>query len=119
MSAASEWPWPDELDALAAAPDHHELLFENDRVRVLRTIVSAGETTALHTHRWSNVQYVVSSSDFVRRNGDAEVAFDTRETAGPPEAGAALRSEPIAPHSLENVGRAELCVIMVELKTQP
>ena len=26
--------WPDHLDALIAAPDHHEILFESDRVRV-------------------------------------------------------------------------------------
>jgi hypothetical protein len=40
-------------------------------------VISAGETTAIHTHMWS---------------------------------------DPIPPHSLENVGDAELCVIMVELK---
>src|SRR2546427_3854450 len=32
---AEPWPWPDSLDALAAAPESHRLLFENDRVRVL------------------------------------------------------------------------------------
>ena len=31
----TEWPWPDELDALTASPEHHKLLFENDLVRVL------------------------------------------------------------------------------------
>jgi hypothetical protein len=118
-SAPEPWAWPDGLDALVAAPDHHELLFENERVRVLRTRIPAGETTAIHTHRWPNVQYVVGSSDFVRRDGEGEVAFDTRDADGPPEPAAALWSDPIPPHSLENVGRAELCVIMVELKDGP
>jgi hypothetical protein len=113
------WAWPDELDALAAAPDHHELLLENERVRVLRTLVPTGQATAIHTHRWPNVQYIVSTSDFVRRTGDGEVAVDTREGDGPPEREAVLWSDPIPPHSLENVGRAELCVIMVELKGGP
>ena len=117
MSSASErWAWPDELDALIAAPDHHELLLENECVRVLRTLIPRGETTAIHTHRWPNVQHILSMSDFVRRNGDGAVAFDTREVAGPPEPGTTLWSDPIPPHSLENVGGAELCVIMVELK---
>src|SRR5713101_3127574 len=29
--------WPDSLDALAAAPESHRILFENDAVRVLET----------------------------------------------------------------------------------
>jgi hypothetical protein len=36
--------WPDELDALIAAPRHHLLLMENESVRVLDTRVPPGET---------------------------------------------------------------------------
>ena len=32
-------PWPPELDGVVAAPDHHSILFENDAVRVVETIV--------------------------------------------------------------------------------
>jgi len=109
------WEWPDELDALLAAPEFHRLLLENERVRVLETVVAAGETTPVHTHRWPNVQYIVSASDFVRRDGHGRVSRDTR-TAGAPTPSTALWSEAIPPHSLENVGNSELCVIMVELK---
>jgi len=31
------WTWPDELDALSAAPQNHRVLLENERVRVLQT----------------------------------------------------------------------------------
>jgi hypothetical protein len=113
------WTWPDELDALVAARAHHEPLFENDRVRVLRTHIPAGKTTAVHTHRWPSVQYIVKASDFVRRDGEGEVVFGTRQVDGPPEPSATLWSGPIPPHSLENVGTTELCVIMVELKDRP
>ena len=34
------WPWPESLDAIVAAPKHHTLLFENERVRVLDTRVT-------------------------------------------------------------------------------
>ncbi len=34
------WIWPDSLDALTAAPRHHTLMFENDRVRVLDTRIA-------------------------------------------------------------------------------
>jgi hypothetical protein len=111
-----QWAWPDELDALIAAPDHHRLLLENEQVRVLETAIPAGETTAVHTHRWPNVQYVVSGADFVRRGADGKVTLDTRAGTGPPRPSTVLWSDPIRPHSLENVGGAELCVIMVELK---
>lgn len=111
-----QWEWPDDLDALRASSDHHLLLLENGHVRVLETLIPAGETTAVHTHRWPNVQYVVSGADFVRRDGDGKVTLDTRAGSGPPKPSTVLWSDSMPPHSLENVGDAELCVIMVELK---
>jgi quercetin dioxygenase-like cupin family protein len=38
------------LDAMVAAPDHHVLLLENSRVRVLDTCLAAGDRTSIHTH---------------------------------------------------------------------
>jgi hypothetical protein len=109
------WGWPDELDALVAAPAQHQVLLENERVRVLQTRIQAGERTPVHTHRWPSVEYLLSSADFVRRDSEGEVLLDTR-TARPPEPSTTLWSEPLPPHSLENVGDTELRVIMVELK---
>ena len=111
-----QWEWPDDLDALVAAPDHHRLLLENEHVRVLETVIAAGEMTAVHTHRWPSVEYVVSGADFVRRDGSGKVTLDTRAESGPPKPSTVQWLDPIPPHSLENVGHAQLCVIMVELK---
>jgi len=110
------WEWSDELDAVVAAPAHHHVLLENERVRVLETRIEPGDATPVHTHRWPNVQYVLSGTDFVRYDGDGGVALDTRAGAGPPRPATTLWSGPLPPHSLENVGEAELRVIMVELK---
>ena len=41
--SAQNWPWPDSLDALVAAPRHHKLLFENERVRVLEVRIPPGD----------------------------------------------------------------------------
>jgi hypothetical protein len=109
------WGWPDELDALVAAPAHHQVLLENERVRVLQTRIEAGERTPVHTHCWPSVEYLLRSADFVRRDGEGEVLLDTR-VARAPEPSTTLWSEPLPPHSLENVGDTELRVIMVELK---
>ena len=43
--------WPDSLDALVAATDHHTLLLENERIGVLKTLIPPGDTTPVHTHR--------------------------------------------------------------------
>jgi hypothetical protein len=108
--------WREELDALAVAPENHVLLFENDAVRVLDTIVRPGEIVPLHTHRWPSTHYLLSWSDFVRRDAAGSVLMDSRTMAKPSE-GAALWSSPLPPHTLENVGTCDLRVISVELKT--
>ncbi len=113
---AQAWPWPEELDALVAAPDNHLRLLENDRVRVLQTHVPAGTRTPVHTHRWPSVGYVLQGSDFIRRDGTGDILFDTRSANDAPQASQALWAGPFAPHSLENVGGQELRVIMIELK---
>jgi mannose-6-phosphate isomerase-like protein (cupin superfamily) len=111
-----DWAWTDELDALIAAHGNHRLLLENDRTRVLETVIPPGETTAIHTHRWPSVQHVVSGSDIVRRDADGTVMLDTRAAGEPLEDSMTLWSAPMPPHSVENVGDAELRVIVVELK---
>jgi hypothetical protein len=86
----SRWSWPDALDALAAAPEHHRLLLENEHVRVLETLIPAGQTTAIHTHRWPNVQYIVSGTDFVRRDDQGTTLVDSRADRSSPQPGAVL-----------------------------
>ncbi|MCU0253048.1 MAG: glyoxalase superfamily protein [Acidobacteria bacterium] len=109
-------PAADPLDALVAAPEHHEVLFENDQVRVLDTRIRPGEATPVHTHGWPSVLYVVSFSDFVRCDADGNALLDSRTLASAPAAGTALWSGPLGPHSARNVGERELRVIAIELK---
>ncbi len=118
MSGAVQ-PWPPELDALVAAPKHHRLLFENDRVRVLDTRIAPGDTVPLHTHRWPAVHEIRSWSDFVRRDAEGRVTADTRGKPTPASLPAVMWGEPLPPHTLENVGSTELHVISTELKPAP
>jgi hypothetical protein len=106
----------DSLDALLAAPRHHSLLFENDHVRVLDTHVSPGDTVPLHTHRWPGTHYIVTPSDFIRRDAAGAVLLNSR-TRPPSLPGTAAWSDPLPPHTLENIGASELRVITVELKS--
>jgi hypothetical protein len=108
--------WPDLLDGVIADPDHHLVLFENDRVRVVETKIRIGETTPLHTHVLPTVLYVLSGSHFIRRNDVGEVVVDTRTNHPPFVMPSVQWSEGIDRHTLENPGPDDLVVIGVELK---
>ena len=115
-AAASEWPWPDALDALVAAPQHHTLLLENRHVRVLEAFIRPGDRVPVHTHRWPSLLHILSWSDFIRRDESGTVLSDSRLDAGSTAPPSVVWSEPLPPHSLENVGTSEIRVISVELK---
>jgi len=110
-------PWPFELDALTAAPENHKLLFENDSVRVLDTLIQPGQTTPLHTHCWPAALYVLSVSDFIRRDENGSVTLDSRNTPPQPY-DTVLWIPPLPPHTLENIGSSEIRIIAVEIKKE-
>jgi hypothetical protein len=110
------WPWPDALDAMVAAPDYHKLLFENEHVRVLEVRIRPGQIVPIHTHRWPSVVHVRSTSDFIRRDGDGKLLFDSRKDGPAQNAPAVVWTGPLPPHSVENVGSFELHLYTVELK---
>ena len=106
----------DGLDAMVAAPDHHGILLENERVRVLDTRLRPGETTPIHTHSSAAALYVMSWSDFLRRDAEGKVIVDSRSWDRRPATGEALWLPPLPPHSVENIGDADLWLVAVELK---
>lgn len=112
----NSWPWPDSMDALIAAPKHHSVLLENESVRVVHTHIRIGDFVPVHTHRWPGVVYVLSASDFIRRDERGNVLFDSR--LGPPshKIPAVQWTEPLTPHSVENVGNADISLYIVEIK---
>ena len=101
---------------MAAATDHHKVLFENDRVRVLDSRVAPGDQTPVHTHRWPGVLYIIGSSDFVRYDEKGNIVLDSRESDKKAGSGSAMWTDSLAPHFVKNVGDDEIRVIAVELK---
>jgi hypothetical protein len=108
--------WPEALDALQAAPRHHRLVFENERVLVLDTLIAPGDIVPVHTHCWQAVNQIDRWSDFVRRDAAGQVLVDTRGRPPPATLPFTVWSEPLPPHTLENVGCGDLHVISVEIK---
>jgi hypothetical protein len=47
--------WDLALDAVTAAPAHHKVLFENDRLRVLEVTLEPNDEEPVHHHRWPSV----------------------------------------------------------------
>jgi len=113
---SEKWPWPDSLDAVIAAPNHHKLLFENERVRVLEVRIASGDLVPVHTHRWPASIYVAKQSDFLRRDQDGNLLFDSRTLGPPPAKPFAQWTPPLPPHSVENIGGNEILLISTELK---
>jgi mannose-6-phosphate isomerase-like protein (cupin superfamily) len=107
--------WPVELDGVNAAPEHHRVLFENDRVRVIETVVKVGDTTPVHTHP-RTVMYVVSGDQFIRRDDTGKVMADTRREGKDFKMPPVIWSDGTPPHVIENPGSQDLVVIGVELK---
>jgi hypothetical protein len=112
--SGAEWPWPDSLDAVIAAPKHHRIVFENEFVRMLDTRIPPGDTVPVHTHRWPAVYYTLSFSHFVRRDDEGNVTFDSRTVQARAEA---AWLDCLPPHSVENVGGHDIHLVSVELKT--
>jgi hypothetical protein len=42
---------PGSYDAIAAAPNNHRVVFENEKVRVLEVTIKPGEKEPFHEHR--------------------------------------------------------------------
>lgn len=110
--------WPESLDAITAAPEHHKVLLENDHVRVLDSRVGPGDSTPIHTHQWPSILYILGTSDFVRYDADGNVIFDSRKSQKLPSNGTAIWSPPLPPHYVKNIGDTEIRVISIELKNQ-
>ena len=52
----------------------------------------------------------------MRRDETGNLIFDSRREITPPAVPSVVWCEPLAPHSVENVGETELRVLSIELK---
>lgn len=104
--------WTAENDALAAAPQNHKLLFENDEVRVLEVTVSPGVREPLHAHRYPSVMYYVSGAHMEEYSPGIAAVDHPRKDDG------AVVFLPVGPpHQMENMETSKpLKAIRVELK---
>ena len=110
--------WPQSTDAVAAAPDNHHVLLENDHVRVLDVVVPPHTKEPVHAHCSPSVLYITEASAFIDHDEIGKVLLDTRELKTPLTFPMTMWKEPEAPHSVENLSDKPLHLIRVELKPQ-
>lgn len=109
--------WPPELDAVIAAPENHNILLENDHVRVLEVTIAPGELEPIHHHRWPSTLYIMEAGHFIDRDVDGNVIVDSREMDGPLPLPLAMWKDAEAPHSVENLSSTEtIRLVRVEVK---
>jgi hypothetical protein len=106
----------DNLDGPVADPAHHAVLFENEHVRVLETVIEAGDITPLHSHLAKHLMIASSGTHFVRRDATGAVVFDTRATDPPSVIQPIEWSDGTPAHTLENTGDDPIRVTVIEIK---
>ncbi len=115
MTTQQPWSWPEEMDALAAAPASHRVLLDNDRVRVLEVVIEPGAREPEHTHRAASVM-IVDEPARSRYYAGGALRF---ESPASPESAPGVRVawlEPEGPHSVHNIGERRYHAIRVELR---
>ncbi len=118
LDPAPVWPWPDSADAVAAAPDSHIVLLENDRVRVLRVVIAPGQREPMHTHRWPSVMLVDQPARIRYYGADGQLRFESRSE---PQATSPISPDWLGPeglHAVENIGSNPFGAYRIELKPE-
>jgi hypothetical protein len=111
-----ECAWPASMDAVAAAPGNHRVLLENDRVRVLEITVAPGEREPLHAHCLPGVSYEMYAGKSRDYDAKGDVVSEVKESLPESQFPMTSWTEPIAPHSAENLDTRPMHLLRIELK---
>jgi len=96
-------------DAITIAPDLHKIIFENDKIRVLKVTVPPGAKAAMHWHP-ENINYILAPGKLTFTKPDGSTS-EVMLVEGQ------VTSSPIASsHEVENIGDTEVQTIQVEMK---
>ena len=96
-------------NAVSIAPHIHEVIFENDKLRVLKVKVKPGDQAAMHWHP-ENINYILQPGKLRFTKPDGAVVDIELETGQ-------VTSSPESSHAVENIGVTEVQTIQVELKS--
>jgi hypothetical protein len=105
------------LDPLAAAPQFHKLVFENQRVRILDVRNEPGDLEPLHQHRRSVLIILQGgTARFGLADGSTREASFSAVADPPPGQPPQVFWEADETHSVENIGDTQIRLLRVEVK---
>jgi oxalate decarboxylase/phosphoglucose isomerase-like protein (cupin superfamily) len=99
-----------EGDVMTVAPDHYTVLVDNAHVRVVRNVLAPGEKDGFHTYAagWFHVD----------QGGSMKVVqADGTESTWAPATGESGWLNAEGMHTSENIGKAPMSFILVEVKS--
>jgi hypothetical protein len=119
-SSSGCWPWPDSLDAVAADPQNHIVLYEDSKIRVLDVHTPPHTMNSKHDHQWLSIFLQDEAQPLGRDHGTdgtptppggevpADAPFPALTVAGTQ-----------APHAFENLDTFTKHFYRVEFKKIP
>ena len=96
-------------DAVNIAPHLHSVLYEDDKMRVLKVVVNPGDTAEMHWHP-HNINYVLTGGK-LRFNRPDGSSVDVELTDGQ-----VTSATSDSQHAVENIGDTTVETVQVELK---
>jgi hypothetical protein len=129
--AGSDWPWPDSLDEVKAAPKNHRIIYEDDRVRLLEVILWPNEFENLHTHKLPSVMFGSNNGDtssfdiiyYRYRYDPSEQQYVVRDSTIQHSRGTKASEtdighlrKPEGPHAIKNLSNVKVDIYRLEFK---
>lgn len=95
-------------DAVKVDPKHYKVEFENDKVRVLRITMEAGEKAPMHSHPEGVVIFLT--------DGEGKFTYSDGKTQDSKFKAGQVIWSPETTHQPENTGEKSFQVIQIEMK---
>lgn len=107
IGVGAHWALAD--DAVAVAPNHYKVEFENDKVRVIRISYAPGEESAMHDHKNG---VVINLANYTVQFTAADGTTQPAETSS----AGTFQWSPADTHAAKNVGTTRAEALYIELK---
>jgi quercetin dioxygenase-like cupin family protein len=95
-------------DIVEISPDVHQVVFENETIRILEVTVKPGASVPMHTNP-ENINYILAGGTLRLFNPDGS-ALDVQL------AERQVIAAPVGRHAVENIGQTEVRTLCIELK---
>ena len=116
QNKSSSWRWPDSMDAVAASPQNHRVLYEDENIRILEVTTQPGTKNNMHDHKWPSVfindrmlpkgkDYTWDGKVTTRERSPADAPYPLMRRMGPQE-----------PHAFENLDTFPMHFYRMEFK---